>query len=111
MQYQQPVQPAYDPYPPETYTPPQQTYYPQERYYADPVTGDPYYEPPYYGERRRASEYRPGARGWYGQDNMPRRTRQKKKMNPGDLKYYFWSCSIVTGMLLTVAAFIYGCIV
>ena len=103
--------PAYAPYPPEAYAPPRQAYYPPEGYYPDPVMGDPYADPAYYGGQPYSAEYRPGARGWYGQDNIPRRTRQRKRMKPGDLKYYFWSCSIVTGMVLTVVAFIYGCIV
>lgn len=105
-----PPQPEYVPPQPE-YVPPRQEYYPPEGYYAEPPMGDPYADPMYYNQPPYGAEYRPGERGWYGQDNMPRRYPRRKKMKPGDFKYYFWSGSIVTGMVLTLAAFIYGCVV
>ena len=37
--------------------------------------------------------------------------RPKKSVTARDVGYYFWSFGIVAGMLLTVAAFIYGCVV
>ena len=108
--YAPPPQQAYIPPQPE-YAPPRQEYYPPEGYYAEPPMGDPYGDPMYYGQPPYGAEYRPGAGGWYGQDNMPRRSVRQKKMKPGDFKYYFWSGSIVTGMVLTLVAFIYGCFV
>lgn len=47
--------------------------------------------------------------------SMPRQAqvrpmKPKKAVTARDVGYYFWSLGIVTGMLLTVAAFIYGCV-
>ncbi len=92
--------PAPDPIPPETgYDP-----------FYGPEGGDPYYPGAEY-DTRYAPEYPAGADGWYGPDYRPRSYPRRKSYKPGDLKYFFWSGSIVTGMVLTIAAFIYASII
>ena len=97
----QPVyrEPAPDPIPAETgYDP-----------FYGPEVGDPYAEAGY--DPRYAPEYPPEAEGWYGPDYMPRSYPRKKAYKPGDFKYFFWSGSIVAGMVLTIVAFVYASIV
>lgn len=45
-----------------------------------------------------------------GRIPTPRRPARPKS-EPGDFKYMFWSGGIVLGMFLTLASFIYGCVV
>lgn len=138
--YGEPVyeeQPAYarDPYPAEPapsydysyYAQPQASAYePAAEGYASPPPAydsaayaesayDPYADPGFYqgyGAPEPAASREAFGGEWYGPENMPRPVaRPRTKRKPGDLQYYFWSFGIVVGMLLTVVAFIYGCIV
>ena len=127
-----PYEPPYAPVPEAAYAPyeaqparPRRNAPPQPTYREpapDPIpaeTGyDPFYGPeggdPYAGagyDPRYAPEYPPEAEGWYGPDYMPRSYPRKKAYKPGDFKYFFWSGSIVAGMVLTIVAFVYASIV
>ena len=86
-------QPAHSPYPPQGYAPapemayaPQagMAYAPQPEYAAPPYTGAP--QPP-------AAAPKP----------------KRKPLQGADLRYLLWSGSIVSGVLLTLVAFVYAC--
>ncbi len=77
-----------------------------------PDAVDPFFSPNGWGE--------PAPDGWTdpyaGQEPYPpqeepaRPARSVRRKDRGDLAYTFWSAAIVTGILLTVFAFIYGCV-
>ncbi|MBR6208130.1 MAG: hypothetical protein IKQ69_03950 [Oscillospiraceae bacterium] len=85
-------------------------YTPTPEYWQDdPSMQETYGYPDSYPEEQ---SYYPDNGNWYGPDNMPLpRRRTRPKTDPGDFKYMFWSGGIVLGMVLTVASFIYGCLV
>ena len=52
-----------------------------------------------------------GQQPYYPQEDPAQRpVRAQRKKDPGDLAYTFWSVAIAAGILLTVFAFIYGCV-
>lgn len=90
-------QPAYSPYPPQGYAPaPEMAYAPQPEY-AVPEYGaapEEYPAPPYTGAPQPpAAAAKP----------------KRKPLQGADLRYLLWSGSIVSGVLLTLVAFVYAC--
>ncbi len=120
--------PAYDPrynapYPPNTYYAPQPPYppYPPQGYAPTPEA--PYAPPPEYAASAygapdpmpteyAASAYAPDAAG--AMPYPPQRPAapvkpKRKPLEGADLRYVLWSGSIVSGVLLTLVAFVYAC--
>ena len=110
-------QSPYPPYPPQGYAPaPEAAYAPQQEYsangYASPEyaagPAAPEYIPPEYA----ASAYAPDAAG--AMPYPPQRPAapvkpKRKPLEGADLRYVLWSGSIVSGVLLTLVAFVYAC--
>lgn len=103
----EPYDPAafYPPYPPQGFAPVQETAYAPPPGYAVPEQDTAFYgegapapgdhaEPPYTG-----APYPPAAPAG------PKR----KPLEGADLRYVLWSGSIVSGVVLTIAAFVYAC--
>lgn len=101
-------QPPYPTYPVQGYAPaPEATYAPPPEYAAPAyVAPDPL--PPEYA----ASAYAPDAAG--AMPYPPQRPAapvkpKRKPLEGADLRYVLWSGSIVSGVLLTLVAFVYAC--
>ena len=98
-------QPMYPPYPPQGYAPaPDTAYAPQPEYAA------PEYGADFYGGAVPAPEGYPVPP--YTGAPQPPAAAPKPKRKPlqgADLRYLLWSGSIVSGVLLTLVAFVYAC--
>ncbi len=98
-------QSAYPPYPPQGYAPtPEMPYAPQPEYAA------PEYEAAFYGSGIPAPESYP-APPYAGapQQSAAAAKPKRKPLEGADLRYLLWSGSIVSGVLLTLVAFVYAC--
>ena len=112
-QYEQPAQ---QPYAPQYEQPVQQPYAPQyeqpsQAQYEQGVqpqqyeqSADPAYVPPVPGE----AEFVPPGYAAAPSPTAPER-RRRSSLQSGDLRYLLWSGSIVSGVILTLVAFIYAC--
>ena len=67
-------------------------------------SADPAYAPPVPGE----AEFVPPGYAAAPSPAAPER-RRRSTMQSGDLRYLLWSGSIVSGVILTLVAFIYAC--
>lgn len=98
-------QPMYPPYPPQGYAPaPDTAYAPQPEYAA------PEYGADFYGDAVSAPEGYP-APPYTGAPQPPAAAPKPKRkpLQGADLRYLLWSGSIVSGVLLTLVAFVYAC--
>lgn len=98
-------QPMYPPYPPQGYAPaPDTAYAPQPEYAA------PEYGADFYGGAVPAPEGYP-APPYTGAPQPPAAAPKPKRkpLQGADLRYLLWSGSIVSGVLLTLVAFVYAC--
>ena len=94
---------------PEEFYPSQARSVPPENY-AQPAPA--YYEPPETAYDDQPEGFAPPqANGPGGASQTPVPNIRRRGLRPGELRYLFWSAGIVTGMVLTVVAFIYGCVV
>lgn len=96
-------QPPYPSYPPQGFAPaPEAAYAPQQEYSANGYASPEY----------AASAYVPDAAGAvpYPPQRPAAPVKPKRKPLEGaDLRYVLWSGSIVSGVLLTLVAFVYAC--
>ena len=95
----------YPPYPPQGYAPaPDTAYAPQPEYAA------PEYGAAFYGDAVSAPEGYP-APPYTGAPQPPAAAPKPKRkpLQGADLRYLLWSGSIVSGVLLTLVAFVYAC--
>lgn len=96
------------PYPPQGYAPAPEAAYPPPPEYAASAYGAPDPMPTEYA----ASAYAPDAAG--AMPYPPQRPAapvkpKRKPLEGADLRYVLWSGSIVSGVLLTLVAFVYAC--
>lgn len=98
-------QPMYPPYPPQGYAPAPDTAYATQPEYAAPGYGADFY-----GGAVPAPEGYP-APPYTGAPQPPAAAPKPKRkpLQGADLRYLLWSGSIVSGVLLTLVAFVYAC--
>lgn len=98
-------QPMYPPYPPQGYAPAPDTAYATQPEYAAPEYGAAFY-----GDAVPAPEGYP-APPYTGAPQPPAAAPKPKRkpLQGADLRYLLWSGSIVSGVLLTLVAFVYAC--
>ena len=98
-------QPMYPPYPPQGYAPAPDTAYATQPEYAAPEYGAAFY-----GGAVPAPEGYP-APPYTGAPQPPAAAPKPKRkpLQGADLRYLLWSGSIVSGVLLTLVAFVYAC--
>ena len=102
-------QPVYPPYPPQGSAPaPEAPYAPPQP--EMPRAPQPEYEAAFYGSGIPAPEGYPAPPYAAAPQRPAAPVRPKRKPLEGaDLRYVLWSGSIVSGVLLTLVAFVYAC--
>ena len=102
-------QPPYPPYPPQGYAPtPEAPYAPPQP--EMPRAPQPEYETAFYGSGIPAPEGYPAPPYAAAPQRPAAPVKPKRKPLEGaDLRYVLWSGSIVSGVLLTLVAFVYAC--
>lgn len=107
--YYAPQQP-YPPYPPQGYAPAPEAGYAPPPEYAAPESPAVEYDAAFYGGAVPAPEGYP-APPYAGVPRSPAAPEKPKRkpLEGADLRYLLWSGSIVSGVLLTLVAFVYAC--
>lgn len=102
-------QPVYPPYPPQGSAPaPEAAYAPPQP--EMPRAPQPEYETAFYGSGIHAPEGYPAPPYAAAPQRPAAPVRPKRKpLDGADLRYVLWSGSIVSGVLLTLVAFVYAC--
>ena len=103
-------QPPYPPYPPQNYAPAPEAGYAPPPEYAAPESPAVEYDAAFYGGAVPAPEGYP-APPYTGVPRSPAAPKKprRKPLEGADLRYLLWSGSIVSGVLLTLVAFVYAC--
>lgn len=107
--YYAPQSSVYPPYPPQSYAPaPEAAYAPPQP--EMPSAPQPEYETAFYGSGIPAPEGYPAPPYAAAPQRPAAPVKPKRKPLEGaDLRYVLWSGSIVSGVVLTLVAFVYAC--